>query len=228
MPIRQPPRRRLPAPRLVTVMARRYAPAGAGTRQERQWVYSTYSTACRTARAARATRARKTRTRRDVADDHGDPGAARLQGGQAYRRQPAECGTGANPRAIAQHRECRHGRRSWRRPWRSSQGRPRRPARRRCGGQRDLAAGSATCSSNSSRTATATPPIRGSARVRTSRSRRAISPTRSAPTRSTLASQSGLSRDELLSGLSQYLPGVIDHLTPEGRLPTENEVSGRI
>jgi uncharacterized protein YidB (DUF937 family) len=43
-----------------------------------------------------------------------------------------------------------------------------------------------------------------------------------------LASQSGMSRDELLSGLSQYLPQVIDHLTPEGRLPTENEVSGRI
>src|SRR6202048_906339 len=36
-----------------------------------------------------------------------------------------------------------------------------------------------------------------------------------------LASQSGLSRDELLSGLSQYLPGVGDHLTPVGRLPTE-------
>jgi uncharacterized protein YidB (DUF937 family) len=43
-----------------------------------------------------------------------------------------------------------------------------------------------------------------------------------------LASQSGLSRDDLLSGLSQYLPGVIDHLTPEGRLPTEKELSGRI
>jgi uncharacterized protein YidB (DUF937 family) len=43
-----------------------------------------------------------------------------------------------------------------------------------------------------------------------------------------LASQTGLSRDDLLSGLSQYLPGVIDHLTPEGRLPTEHEVSSRI
>jgi uncharacterized protein YidB (DUF937 family) len=45
---------------------------------------------------------------------------------------------------------------------------------------------------------------------------------------SALASQSGLSRDELLSGLSQYLPKVIDHLTPDGRLPTENELSGRL
>jgi uncharacterized protein YidB (DUF937 family) len=44
----------------------------------------------------------------------------------------------------------------------------------------------------------------------------------------TIASQSGLSRDELLKGLSQYLPGVIDHLTPEGRLPNESEVSRRI
>jgi uncharacterized protein YidB (DUF937 family) len=43
-----------------------------------------------------------------------------------------------------------------------------------------------------------------------------------------LSAQSGLSRDELLSGLSQYLPQVIDHLTPDGRLPTENELSGRI
>jgi uncharacterized protein YidB (DUF937 family) len=43
-----------------------------------------------------------------------------------------------------------------------------------------------------------------------------------------LSAQSGLSRDELLSGLSQYLPQVVDHLTPDGRLPTENEVSSRI
>jgi uncharacterized protein YidB (DUF937 family) len=44
----------------------------------------------------------------------------------------------------------------------------------------------------------------------------------------TLASQSGLSRDELLAGLSQHLPDVINHLTPQGRLPTESELSGRI
>jgi uncharacterized protein YidB (DUF937 family) len=43
-----------------------------------------------------------------------------------------------------------------------------------------------------------------------------------------LSTQSGLSRDELLSGLSRHLPDVIDHLTPDGRLPTENELSGRI
>jgi uncharacterized protein YidB (DUF937 family) len=43
-----------------------------------------------------------------------------------------------------------------------------------------------------------------------------------------LMSQSGLSRDELLAGLSQHLPGVIDHLTPDGRLPTEDELSGRL
>jgi uncharacterized protein YidB (DUF937 family) len=43
-----------------------------------------------------------------------------------------------------------------------------------------------------------------------------------------LMSQSGLSRDELLSGLSQHLPDVINHLTPDGRLPTEGELSGRI
>jgi uncharacterized protein YidB (DUF937 family) len=43
-----------------------------------------------------------------------------------------------------------------------------------------------------------------------------------------LMSQSGLSRDELLSGLSKHLPDVINHLTPDGRLPTESELSGRI
>jgi uncharacterized protein YidB (DUF937 family) len=43
-----------------------------------------------------------------------------------------------------------------------------------------------------------------------------------------LMSQSGLSRDELLSGLSQHLPEVVNHLTPDGRIPTESELSGRI
>ncbi|WP_407177458.1 YidB family protein [Bradyrhizobium sp. STM 3562] len=43
-----------------------------------------------------------------------------------------------------------------------------------------------------------------------------------------LSAQSGLSRDDLLNGLSQYLPRVVDHLTPEGRLPTEDEMSERI
>src|ERR1700704_287945 len=43
-----------------------------------------------------------------------------------------------------------------------------------------------------------------------------------------LSSQSGLSRDELLSGLSKYLPDVVNHLTPDGRLPNDSEISGRI
>lgn len=43
-----------------------------------------------------------------------------------------------------------------------------------------------------------------------------------------LATQTGMSRDDLLQGLSQYLPGVIDQLTPDGRLPTEQELSKRI
>jgi len=43
-----------------------------------------------------------------------------------------------------------------------------------------------------------------------------------------LASQSGLSREELLQGLSQHLPDVVNHLTPDGRLPDENELSARI
>jgi uncharacterized protein YidB (DUF937 family) len=43
-----------------------------------------------------------------------------------------------------------------------------------------------------------------------------------------ISAQSGLSRDDLLRGLSQYLPDAINHLTPDGRLPNEDELSGRI
>ena len=42
---------------------------------------------------------------------------------------------------------------------------------------------------------------------------------------STLTSQTGLSRDELLAGLARQLPDVINQLTPDGRLPTEREAS---
>jgi len=41
----------------------------------------------------------------------------------------------------------------------------------------------------------------------------------------TLSSQTGLSRDELLSGLAKQLPDIINQLTPDGRLPTEHEAS---
>jgi uncharacterized protein YidB (DUF937 family) len=44
-------------------------------------------------------------------------------------------------------------------------------------------------------------------------------------TLSTLSKQSGVSTDELLAGLSQYLPDLVDQLTPHGRLPTEQEAS---
>jgi uncharacterized protein YidB (DUF937 family) len=43
-----------------------------------------------------------------------------------------------------------------------------------------------------------------------------------------LSAQSGLPRDELLHGLSRYLPDAINHLTPDGRLPNEHELSGRL
>src|SRR5262245_28657368 len=41
----------------------------------------------------------------------------------------------------------------------------------------------------------------------------------------TLTAFSGMSRDDLLNGLSQRLPGVVDQLTPHGRLPTEQEAA---
>jgi uncharacterized protein YidB (DUF937 family) len=43
-----------------------------------------------------------------------------------------------------------------------------------------------------------------------------------------LSAQSGLSREELLDGLSRHLPDAINHLTPDGRLPSEGELSGRL
>jgi uncharacterized protein YidB (DUF937 family) len=41
----------------------------------------------------------------------------------------------------------------------------------------------------------------------------------------TLAQQSGLSEDELTKQLSQVLPGIVDKLTPNGKLPTMAELS---
>lgn len=38
-----------------------------------------------------------------------------------------------------------------------------------------------------------------------------------------LLEQTGMSREELLNALSHYLPQVVDRLTPQGRLPTEQE-----
>jgi len=38
-----------------------------------------------------------------------------------------------------------------------------------------------------------------------------------------LMEQTGMDRGELLATLSEHLPRVIDHLTPEGRLPTDQE-----
>lgn len=40
-----------------------------------------------------------------------------------------------------------------------------------------------------------------------------------------LSAQSGLSRDDLLAGLSQHLPEFVNQLTPDGRLPTAEEFS---
>ena len=40
-----------------------------------------------------------------------------------------------------------------------------------------------------------------------------------------LAGQTGLSRDDLLSGLREQLPYLVDQLTPNGRLPTADEAS---
>ena len=41
----------------------------------------------------------------------------------------------------------------------------------------------------------------------------------------TLSQQTGLSREELLSRLTRELPTAVDKLTPDGRLPTEDEAA---
>jgi len=38
-----------------------------------------------------------------------------------------------------------------------------------------------------------------------------------------LSNQTGMSRNDLLAGLSQELPNMVDQLTPDGRLPTNDE-----
>ncbi len=43
-----------------------------------------------------------------------------------------------------------------------------------------------------------------------------------------LSQQFGIPRDELLKGLSQAMPEAIDELTPDGRLPTPDEISRRV
>ena len=44
-----------------------------------------------------------------------------------------------------------------------------------------------------------------------------------ADTISALTQQTGMSRDDLLQGLSQNLPEFVDQLTPDGRLPSDAE-----
>ena len=41
-----------------------------------------------------------------------------------------------------------------------------------------------------------------------------------------MANQTGMAKPDLLSGLAQALPGIIDRLTPQGRLPTNAEMQG--
>ena len=138
--------------------------------------------------------------RRNVADDHGDPRPARLQGGQASHRRPAgrNSGTGAHTGHLARNAG---GRRRGRRSRRSAPGRIGRPAGRRRRGQRDQR--------RARRPAQAIPAERprrnrqfmGRARARTSRLRRGdLASALGADQINSLMSQSGLSRDELLVG----------------------------
>ena len=39
----------------------------------------------------------------------------------------------------------------------------------------------------------------------------------------TLSQQTGMGRDDLLDGFRRYLPAFVDQLTPDGRVPSEDE-----
>lgn len=43
-----------------------------------------------------------------------------------------------------------------------------------------------------------------------------------------VAAQTGLSHDEAASAISQVLPAVVDHMTPDGTVPADHEVSGAL
>ena len=45
---------------------------------------------------------------------------------------------------------------------------------------------------------------------------------------SAIASQAGISEDEARQGLSQLVPEVFDHLTPQGQLPPEDQLLASI
>ena len=45
---------------------------------------------------------------------------------------------------------------------------------------------------------------------------------------SAIASQAGISEDEARQGLSQLVPEVVDHLTPQGQLPPEDQLLASI
>lgn len=44
----------------------------------------------------------------------------------------------------------------------------------------------------------------------------------------TIARQSGLPKDETTKGLAQILPDLVDHLTPNGKLPALSNLSGML
>jgi uncharacterized protein YidB (DUF937 family) len=43
-----------------------------------------------------------------------------------------------------------------------------------------------------------------------------------------ISQMTGMSPDELMKSLSQQLPQIINHMSPDGRVPTEHEASRMI
>ena len=81
------------------------------------------------------------------------------------------------------------------------------------------------CSKSCSRAVMATWRNRGSAAGKISRSRLAPSSALGPSIIKALAQKTGMSEQELTAQLSQALPGFVDKLTPQGRLPTHEELA---
>ena len=81
------------------------------------------------------------------------------------------------------------------------------------------------CSRSSSRAVTATWLNHGSGAGKISRSRRVNSSALGPSLIKTLAEKTGMSEQDVTAQLSNILPGFVDKLTPQGRVPTHDEIA---
>ena len=158
-----------------------------------------------------------------VADDHGDPRVSGLQGGEELHRpaERARLGTDRLPLKPKWRPRRRPRRRPEKRIGRSV-GRRRRGQRARAAVSSDLLkqfqqSGQGDKAKSWVSNGPNKPVSSGD-----------LAKALGADQINTLMTHTGLSREDLLAGLSQQLPDAVNQLTPDGRLPTEQEVARSI